>query len=155
MRSRGFTLIEVLAALVIVALGMAAVLTTLGSSANTVAYLREKTLAQWIALNQIATTRLGSAMPGLGTSNGDVDYAGRSWHWRQKVTQAHVPGLYRIEVSVRRGTALHGRPATWLASETGVLASPSMVAPAKSTSLYGEYLAPSGTSAGTSSLGAP
>lgn len=151
-RSHGFTLIEVLAAVVIVALGMAAVLTTLGSSANTVAYLREKTLAQWIALNQIATTRLRGTLPSLGTSNGKVEYAGRSWRWRQKVAQAQVPGLYRIEVSVRRGNAPQGQKADWLASETGVLANSSTLAPPDSRSLYPEYV---GASGGPTSLGAP
>ena len=53
-RARGFTLIEVLVALVIVAIGMAAVLGALSSSANTLSFLRDKTFAQWVALNQIA-----------------------------------------------------------------------------------------------------
>ena len=87
-RARGFTLVEVLAALVIVALGMAALLMTLGSSASTVAYLREKTLAQWIALNQIATARLSGVMPKVGTSDGKIDYAGRRW----RPTAGSTPG---------------------------------------------------------------
>ena len=58
---RGFTLIEVLVALAIVAIGMAAVLGTLTSSANTVVYLRDKTFANWVALNQIAQLRLSGA----------------------------------------------------------------------------------------------
>jgi len=52
--ARGFTLIEVLVALAIVTVGMAAVLGTLSSSADTVVYLRDKTFANWVALNQIA-----------------------------------------------------------------------------------------------------
>ena len=65
-RTRGFTLIEVLVALAIVAIGMAAVLGALTSSANTVAYLRDKTFAQWVALNQIATLRLSGQMTPAG-----------------------------------------------------------------------------------------
>src|SRR5271154_6749398 len=86
-RERGFTLIEVLVALAIVAIGMAAVLGALTSSASTVLYMRDKTLAQWIALNHIAEQRLqmtpGQA-PQTGNSDGDVDYAGQKWHWRQE-----------------------------------------------------------------------
>ena len=48
-RAPGFTLIEVLVALAIVAIGMAAVLSTLTSSASTVIYMKDRTLAQWIA----------------------------------------------------------------------------------------------------------
>ncbi len=80
---RGFTLIEVLVALVIVALGMAALLETLGSAADTASWLRDKTFAQWIAFNQLELTRLSGSAPSAGTTNGELDYAGRHWRWRQ------------------------------------------------------------------------
>lgn len=153
-RSRGFTLIEVLAALVIIALGMAAVLTTLGSSATTVDYLREKTLAQWIALNQIATARLSGTVPPTGRSDGKVDYAGRSWRWQQQVSNAEVPGLYRIEVSVRPAGTDGKDKSDWLASETGVIASTSILAPPQPESPYAENAA-QGPLGGPVSLGGP
>ena len=56
-RARGFTLIEVLAALVIVALGMLGVIQAVTQTARNGTYLREKTLAHWIAMNLI-TERL-------------------------------------------------------------------------------------------------
>jgi type II secretion system protein I len=88
---RGFTLIEVLVALVIVAVGMAAVLSALSSSANTLSFLRDETFAQWVALNKIATIRISGQQPATGTSDGDTDFAGRSWHWRQEVVTTEVP----------------------------------------------------------------
>jgi general secretion pathway protein I len=100
-RGRGFTLIEVLVALAIVAVGMAAVMRTLTSSADTVFYLRDKTFAQWVALNQIANLRLSGQVPAVGNSDGDIDYAGRKWHWRQEVVASEVPGVERIDVKVR------------------------------------------------------
>ena len=51
LRPRGFTLIEVLAALVIVALGMLGVIQAVTQTARNGTYLREKTLAHWIAMN--------------------------------------------------------------------------------------------------------
>jgi len=99
--ARGFTLIEVLVALAIVAIGMAAVMGALTSSANTISFLRDKTFAQWVALNQIANLRLSGQQPPIGNSNGDTDFAGRSWHWRQEVVATQVPGVERIDVSVR------------------------------------------------------
>lgn len=102
---RGFTLIEVLVALVIVAIGMAALMSALTSSASTLAYLRDKTFANWVALNQIATVRLTAEQqnqaPSQGDSNGDVDFAGRSWHWQQEITTTDMPGIVRIDVKVR------------------------------------------------------
>lgn len=98
---RGFTLIEVLVALAIVAVGMAAVLGALSSSAGTVSYLRDKTFAQWFAMNRIATLRLSGQAPPTGKSDGDDDYAGRKWHWAQEVVTTEVPGVERIDVNVR------------------------------------------------------
>ena len=98
---RGFTLIEVLVALAIVTVGMAALLSTLSSSADTESYLRDKTFANWVALNQIAQVRLSGQLPSPGTSTGDSDFAGRKWHWRQEVTATQVPGMVRVDVSVR------------------------------------------------------
>jgi general secretion pathway protein I len=98
---RGFTLIEVLVALAIVTVGMAAVLGTLTSSADTVVYLRDKTFANWVALNQIALVRISGQLPAPGKSDGDTDFAGRKWHWHQEVNTTQVPGMVRMDVSVR------------------------------------------------------
>ena len=127
--SGGFTLIEVLVALMIVALGMGAVLSALSSSAFNVSALRDKTLAQWIALNQIADTRLSLQVPASGTTQGDIrNFGNGDWHWQQDVIAlTEIPGLLQITVSVRRNTA--AAPATktssnatapnWLASVVG------------------------------------
>jgi type II secretion system protein I len=103
--TRGFTLIEVLVAMAIVAIGMAAVLGTLTSSAEGVSYLRDKTLANWVALNQIALARLKGQAPPPGKSDGDTDYAGRKWHWHQEVATTQLPGMVRMDVSVRPADA--------------------------------------------------
>ena len=100
-RAPGFTLLEVLVALAIVAIGMAAVMGALSSSAGTVSYLRDKTFAQWVALNRIATIRTSRQQPATGKTDGDVDYAGTSWHYRQEVVTTDVPGILRIDVMVR------------------------------------------------------
>jgi general secretion pathway protein I len=103
-RQRGFTLIEVLVALVIVAFGMGAVLSALSASAVNVSSLREKTLAQWVALNRIADVRLDLQPPQVGTSEGDVKgFANGDWHWQQIVSNVQeIPGLTQITVRVRR-----------------------------------------------------
>ena len=73
--ARGFTLIEVLAALVIVALGMLGVIEAVTQSARNGTYLREKTLAHWIALNVITEKRLQPEPPPVTESSGDVEFA--------------------------------------------------------------------------------
>ena len=118
--ARGFTLIEVLVALAIVAIGMAAVLGTLTSSANTISYLRDKTFAQWVALNQISTLRISGQMTPVGNSDGNIDFAGRSWHWRREVVATQVPGVVRIDVKVRPADIKADEDNGWFTTVSGI-----------------------------------
>jgi general secretion pathway protein I len=117
-RAGGFTLVEVLVALVIVAFGMGAVLAALSASAFNVSALRDKTLAQWIALNRITDTRLGLQVPANGSTQGDIkNFGNGDWHWQQDVIAlTEIPGLLQITVSVRRNTA--AAPATTTSAST-------------------------------------
>lgn len=136
--ANGFTLIEVLVALAIVAIGMAAVLEAMSSSANTAMYLQSKTFAEWVALNRIETVRLSGNVPTAGTSNDTTDFAGRSWEWRQKVADTPVAGVVRIDVDVRPADSKAGDDRGWYATATGfmgkaVQSSPMLLEPAWST----------------------
>ena len=99
---RGFTLVEVVVALAIMAIGMFAVFKTIGDTAHNVSYLRDRSLAGWIADNQITDMRLAGEFPSVDQTEGDVDFAGRRWHWMTTVSQTPVQGLRRIDVRVRR-----------------------------------------------------
>jgi general secretion pathway protein I len=100
--SRGFTLIEVLVALVIVAFGAGALMSTLTSAADTVGHLRDKTFAEWIALNQISELRLDVSRPSPGEASGELEYAGQRWRWRREITDQGMFDMLRIEMTVSR-----------------------------------------------------
>jgi type II secretion system protein I len=102
-RLGGFTLIEVLVALVVVAFGVGALMSTLTSAADNTSHLRDKTFAEWIALNHISELRLGKASANTGDSSGDVEFAGQRWRWRTVIRDIKY-GLLQIEVTVSRGT---------------------------------------------------
>jgi general secretion pathway protein I len=102
---RGFTLIEVLAALVIVALGMIAAIQSVTQSARNGVYLRDKTLAHWIGMNVLTERRLQSSPPDVAESTGRVEFAGEQWQWSMQVTQTQVESLRRMDISVRRADA--------------------------------------------------
>ena len=107
---RGFTLIEVLAALVIVSLGMLGVIQAVTQTVSNGAYLREKTLAHWIAMNVITERPPQSEPPPIGETSDDLDFAGRRWRWTLKVTQTQVASLRRMDVSVRPAEKPDGTP---------------------------------------------
>lgn len=98
--ARGFTLIEVMAALIIVSLGMMAVIQAVSQSANNSAYLRDKSIAHWVAMNRVTEMRLAPQAPATGESSGEVDMGGKRWRWSAQVSQTQLPTMRRIDVGV-------------------------------------------------------
>jgi general secretion pathway protein I len=125
-RSCGFTLIEVLVALAVAAIGLAAVLSIVTNTANAAAGVRERTFAAWIANNRIVETRISDTFPSVDRTSGDVEFAGQRWFWEQTVTQTDVPGIRRLDVRVRRAD---GPEDAYLANVTGFVGRSQMTAP--------------------------
>jgi general secretion pathway protein I len=82
-RSYGFTLIEVMVALTIIAISLGAVLNTSGTQANNAAYLKQKTLAHWVAVNELTQIRISKEFPDLGDKKGSTTMADNDWYWIQ------------------------------------------------------------------------
>ena len=101
-RQSGFTLIEVVVAIAVVALGMMAVFRVVHDTVNNSVYLRDRTLATWIADNRLVEMRLAAEMPSVDETNGEVEYANQRWRWNAKVSQTPVADLRRIDIRVRR-----------------------------------------------------
>jgi general secretion pathway protein I len=100
-RLRGFTLIEVLVALAIVAFGLAALFSVTTQTARASTYLREKTFAQWIALNKITEARLTGQPPSDDKAEGETKFAGQDWRWELKTIKTPVAGIVRLEARAR------------------------------------------------------
>lgn len=102
--ARGFTLIEVVVALAIVAIGMLAAFSAVTQTASNASYLRDRTFAAWIASDLIAEIRLSGQMPSVDETQGRVDFANQEWRWRRVVVETQVAGLRQVRVQVRRAT---------------------------------------------------
>ncbi len=124
----GFTLIEVMVALVVIALGMLGVIQAVSQTANNSGYLRDKTVAHWVGMNQLTEVRLQKSAPGIDKTSDEVEMAGRRWKWTMEVTQSPVETIRRIDISVRPADA---KEDSSLASVTGFYGS--AVAPPGST----------------------
>ena len=96
----GFTLIEVMVALVIVSLALAGIAASMGQMIDTANTMRDRTFASWIAQNQIAEMRLAGVIPEVGESSDEVDYANTTWLWTANVSETGVENLLKVEVSV-------------------------------------------------------
>ncbi|MEO7916229.1 MAG: type II secretion system minor pseudopilin GspI [Dokdonella sp.] len=102
-RPSGFTLIEVMIALVVVALAMLALTKLAAVQIQTTDALRERTLAGWIAANAITETKLSNPYPPTGISDARGRFANRGWRWRIDVQATPDERIRRIDVSVFLG----------------------------------------------------
>lgn len=104
-RHGGFTLVEVLAALLIVSLGMMGVIQAVSQTVGNTSYLRDKTLAHWVAMNRLTEVRLAGSPPNGETSSGTTDMAGQQWRWTMEVKPTELDSMVRIDISVARDGA--------------------------------------------------
>ena len=96
----GFTLLEAMIALAIVALGMMAVNTQLNRYVLSTAYIQQKTLASWIASNILTEFSVRPQWPSLGETEGEVEFAQRQWIWRAEVSATPIENLRRVDVAI-------------------------------------------------------
>ena len=99
-RHHGFTLLEVMVALAILAIVMGALIKVTDSYAFNAGYLQQKTLAQWIAENKAVEYQLMQEFPAVGKKEGQIEMAKVEWQWRVKVSNTEDRRLRRLDISV-------------------------------------------------------
>ncbi|HTS22392.1 MAG TPA: type II secretion system minor pseudopilin GspI [Casimicrobiaceae bacterium] len=100
MPRRGFTLVEVLVALAIVAVALAAGFRSVAQSAETATALKARTLALWVAQNRLAAAQLEVPGPAVGESDGNETQAGALFAWHRTVGGTPNPAFRRVEITV-------------------------------------------------------
>jgi general secretion pathway protein I len=99
-RVRGFTLLEVLVGLVVLAIALLALTRTAAVQVAQFDALRERSIAAWLAQDLLAETRLGSPFPPTGSSSGTRRFGAREWRWQVRVQGTDAPTIRRIDVRV-------------------------------------------------------
>ncbi len=100
-RAAGFTLLEVLVALAVVAVALAALIKVASNNVQNAIYLRDKTLAHWVAMNKITEYHVNREWLPVGERSGSSEMAEREWFWSILTATTEDSSTRRIEVSVR------------------------------------------------------
>ena len=96
----GFTLIEVLVALAIVAVTLGAGITAAGALANNAQRLADVSAAQWCADNQLVNLKLARQFPGIGDSDFVCEQLGRTFKGHLRVRPTPNPNFRRVDANV-------------------------------------------------------
>jgi general secretion pathway protein I len=111
-RQHGFTLIEVLIAMVVLSMGLMAVIKVVSEVSTSAIQLQDKTYAQWVGLNKVAEMRLQTTWPATGKSDGTSDMADRTWHWTMEIKDTPNKDIRQLDVSVNPESEKDAKVAT-------------------------------------------
>ncbi len=99
-RAAGFTLLEVLVALAILAIVLAAGFRAVSLATGSAGELRERLIADWIAQDRLAEHRAMEHFLEVGRYEGSVIQAGREYRWYEEVSATPNALFRRIDVRV-------------------------------------------------------
>lgn len=98
----GFTLVEVLVAVAILALSLGVFVTGGSRYADHARYIQDKSLALWVARNRLIEYRIAEHWPDTGRDDGRAEMGGREWAWESEIEESPDPAVRRAEVRVFR-----------------------------------------------------
>jgi general secretion pathway protein I len=102
-KNKGFTLIEVLIALIIIAVALSAAIRATTASTYATMHLRNTMTAHWVGMNILSEVQTGMIVASSGNNNppGKTEMLGKTWYWAINTTSSvEVPGIETITVTV-------------------------------------------------------
>lgn len=100
-KQKAFTLLEVLVALAVLTMGLGAVIKVASSQSSQLAYLKNKTIALWVANNKSNEIQL-EGWPSVGVSSGQTLMAKQEWRWKLNVSNTADKDLRRLDIEINR-----------------------------------------------------
>ncbi|HIP67039.1 MAG TPA: type II secretion system protein GspI [Chromatiales bacterium] len=120
-KQKGFTLIEVMIALLVLGLALAALIRTSGSASANTAWMQDKTFAHWVAMNQLTEMQINKDWPKPGKKKDTTEMVDREWEWEATFSTTADPALRRVDIRIWRADSSEDEHLTML---TGFLAKP-------------------------------
>ena len=97
---RGFTLLEVLVAIAILAIALAASVRAVSSATDNTAELKLRLLASWVAQNRLAEHIAARSFPSAGDDEGTAEQAAFTFRWQESISETPNPRFRKIEIRV-------------------------------------------------------
>jgi general secretion pathway protein I len=99
--NHGFTLIEVLIALMITAIALTALIKATSENITNTNRIKNKTISHWVAMQGITLVKLNMVTIQNGQATTEVtDMLGELWYWRVTVSPSAIPSVQQIQVLV-------------------------------------------------------
>ncbi len=100
-RQRGFTLLEVIVALAVIAFALLAAVSAVSGNTRNATGLQQRTYAHWVAMNQMAELHASRRWPSTRTTRGSSLMARHEWYWSMKVSTTPDKNVRRVDITVR------------------------------------------------------
>lgn len=97
----GFTLLEVIVALAVIAFALAAAASAVSGNARNASGLQQRTYAHWVAMNEMTNLHVLKKWPSIRTTKGSTLMARHEWYWSIKITKTPNLKIRRVDVRVR------------------------------------------------------
>ncbi|MES9846607.1 MAG: type II secretion system minor pseudopilin GspI [Candidatus Sedimenticola sp. PURPLELP] len=98
-KEMGFTLMEILVALAVVAISLAAAVRLAGHKVEGTTTLRDKTLTHWVGMNLLMSARINSGQT-VAENSGSTAMGGHEWPWEREINETEDSAVKRMEVRV-------------------------------------------------------
>ena len=97
---RGFTLLEILIALAVLAVALGAIIKSSSDFTGSHTHLQARSMANWVARNVLVEFQLNGEWPRVGERKGTMDMGHLEWRWVARISQTEETRLRRIDVEV-------------------------------------------------------
>lgn len=99
-RGSGFTLLEVMVALAVAAIGLGAISKSMISNVGVADQLKQRTLGTWVASNRMAELRMYRQFSSAGGQSGQAEMGGVKWRIEEEFSSTADPNISKVNIAV-------------------------------------------------------